>query len=151
MKVIKAFTLVELIIVVAILGILAAIVLPSFQSHAEEAKKSAGKDNLRILRNTIQLYATQHGDVPPGYMNDDPTQPVGFTTFWIQVVRDGHYLSALPRNSFNESNVITVLGNSDTFPADAPGDTGWIYKPATREVRLNWPGTDGGGVRYYDY
>ena len=53
----KAFSLIELIIVVAILGILAAIVLPIFQSHSEEAKEAASKDNLRILRNMVQFYA----------------------------------------------------------------------------------------------
>ena len=151
MKVIRAFSLVELIIVVAILGILAAIAMPAFQDHVREAKESAAKDNIRVLRSTVQFYATQHEDVPPGYFNDDPTQPVGFTTLWIQLVRDGHYMPAFPDNPFNGSNMITVLGNSDSFPASAPGDTGWIYKPATREVRLNWSGTDSRGQAYYDY
>ena len=151
MKVKEAFSLVEMIIVVAILGILAAIVLPIFQSHTEEAKEAAGKDNLRILRNVVQFYAVQHGNVAPGYTNDDPTQPASYTNFWIQVVRDGDYLPEIPNNPFNESKLVTVLGNSDSFPAEAPGDTGWIYKPATKEIRLNWPGTDSSGEQYYDY
>jgi prepilin-type N-terminal cleavage/methylation domain-containing protein len=151
MKVKKAFSLAELIIVVAILGILAAVAMPSFQSYISDAKESAGKDNLRILRNTVQLYAAQYGDVAPGYLNDDPTEPTSFLSVWLQLVKDGNYLPKLPDNPFNGLNDMTVLGNSDTFPADAPGDTGWIYKPATREVRLNWPGTDRDGVRYYDY
>ncbi len=66
-----AFTLVEILIVVAILGILAAIVLPTFQDHVQQARESAAKDNLRILRNAIEVYAAQHNDVPPGYPNDD--------------------------------------------------------------------------------
>jgi prepilin-type N-terminal cleavage/methylation domain-containing protein len=151
MKAKEAFSLVELIIVVAILGIMAAIVLPIFQSHAAEAKESASKDNLRILRSTIQLYAVQHEDTSPGYPLDDPTQTPSSIVFWQQVVRDGHYLPSIPANSFNESNDITVLGDAEAFPADAPGDTGWIYKPATREIRLNWPDTDSYGTRYYDY
>jgi len=151
MKAKEAFSLVELIIVVAILGIMAAIVLPIFQSHAAEAKESASKDNLRILRSTIQLYAAQHGDISPGYLNDDPTQTPTFIIFWQQVVRDGHYLPALPENPFNESTSVTVLGNAEAFPAEAPGNTGWIYKPATREIRFNWPDTDSYGIRYYDY
>ncbi|GAH74356.1 unnamed protein product, partial [marine sediment metagenome] len=68
----KAFTLVEILIVVAILGILAAIVIPQFQAHSQEAKEAAAKDNLRILRNAIELYAVQHGGVPPGYPADNP-------------------------------------------------------------------------------
>ncbi|RKY11715.1 MAG: hypothetical protein DRP65_03460, partial [Planctomycetota bacterium] len=47
----KAFSLVELLIVVAILGILAAIVVPEFQTYTQQAKEAAAKDNLRILRN----------------------------------------------------------------------------------------------------
>ena len=45
----KAFTLVETLIVVAILGILTAIALPTFRGHIAEAKESAAKDILRIL------------------------------------------------------------------------------------------------------
>ena len=124
MKAEKAFSFVELVIVFAILGILAAMILPSFQAHAAEAKEAAIKDNLRVLRNTIQLYAAKHGGVPPGYLDDDPTQPTGYTVFWVQVVRDGHYLPALPENVFNESSYVTVLGDSESFPAEATGNTG---------------------------
>jgi prepilin-type N-terminal cleavage/methylation domain-containing protein len=151
MKVKKAFSLMELIIVIAILGIMAAIVLPIFQSHSEEAKEAAVKDNLRILRNTIQFYAVQHAGVAPGYLNDDTTQNPSFIVFWQQLVRDGHYLPALPENPFNESTYVTILTDTDNFPAEAPGSDGWIYKPATKEIRCNWPGTDSQGIRYYDY
>ena len=61
------FTLVELMIVVAILGVLAAIVLPEFAGHIQQAKESAAKDNLRILREAIERYAADHNGVPPGY------------------------------------------------------------------------------------
>ena len=71
----KAFTLVEILIVVAILGILATIALPTFQSHPQEAKESAAKDNLRILRNAIELFTAQHNDVPPGYAIITPDFP----------------------------------------------------------------------------
>lgn len=77
----KAFTLVEILIVVAILGILAAIVLPQFQSHTQQAKESAAKDNLRILRNAIELYAAQHDGVPPGYPNGDTTASPHYLCF----------------------------------------------------------------------
>ena len=52
----KAFTLVELMIVVAILGILAAIVIPEFQSHSEQASESAAKETLRTIRQQIEYF-----------------------------------------------------------------------------------------------
>jgi general secretion pathway protein G len=59
----RGFSLVELMIVVAVLGIMAAIVVPQFQSHSIEAKIAVAKDNLRILRSAIDLYTAQHGSL----------------------------------------------------------------------------------------
>jgi prepilin-type N-terminal cleavage/methylation domain-containing protein len=146
-----AFTLVEILIVVAILGILAAIVLPTFKGHIIEAKEAAAKDTLRIVRNAIELYATKHDDVPPGYPGDDPSQSPGWIIFWAQIIRDGKYLPSLPKNPFNESEIIKVIPNADELPTEATGQFGWIYKPATRDFRIDWPGTDSKGIRFYDY
>ena len=55
----KAFTLVEILIVVVILGILAAIVIPRFSDASHQARESALKDNVRFLRSQIQLYKAQ--------------------------------------------------------------------------------------------
>jgi len=145
-----AFTLVELLIVVAILGILAAIVLPTLQGHIQQAKESAAKDNLRILRNTIGLYAAQHNGVPPGYFNDDQLV-VSPLQFLYQIVLKGKYLSKIPENPINGNHIIDLLGNKATFPAEADDESGWIYQPATKTIRVNSPGTDSKGVRYYDY
>jgi general secretion pathway protein G len=147
-----AFTLVEILIVVAILGILAAIVLPTLQGHITEAKESAAKDNLRILRNTIGLYAARHSGVPPGYPNNDPSQNPSRIWLPLQLL-DGKYLNQIPGNPFNgyEFPQIKMIGNNDPFPDTPTGSFAWMYKPATKEIRLDWPGTDKNGVRYYDY
>lgn len=60
----KGFTLVELLIVVIILAILAAIVVPQFASTAEDAKESALDTNLSNMRSAIDLYYQQHGEYP---------------------------------------------------------------------------------------
>ena len=60
----KGFTLVELLIVVIILSILAAIVVPQFASSTTDAKFSALDTNLGSLRAATELYYQQHGHYP---------------------------------------------------------------------------------------
>ena len=61
----RAFTLVEILIVVVILGILAAIVIPQFTSASESAKSSSLVSQLQTLRSQFELYQIQHnGDYP---------------------------------------------------------------------------------------
>ena len=62
------FTLIEIMIVVIILGILAAIAIPQFSSASGEARLSTMRDILRFMRSQITVYKAQHQDVPPGYV-----------------------------------------------------------------------------------
>jgi len=147
----RAFSLAELMIVLAILGILAAIVLPHFRSHSTQAKGAVAKDHLRMLRVAIELYPTQHSGVPPGYQDDDPqTSPSSFY-FHQQIILQGNYLRKMPENPFNKLDTMNVIGNNETFPTEATGNFGWVYKPATKIIRLDWLGADETGLRYFEY
>jgi type IV pilus assembly protein PilA len=60
MKSEKGFTLIELMIVVAIIGILAAIAIPNFLSYQKKAAQSEAKTNLGGIRTLQEAYAADH-------------------------------------------------------------------------------------------
>jgi general secretion pathway protein G len=59
-----AFTLIELLIVVTILGILAAIIVPQFRTMSGDASAAALKTDLQRLRDAIERYTADHGNRP---------------------------------------------------------------------------------------
>ncbi len=83
----KAFTLVEILIVVVILGILAAIVVPQFTNAANDARGGNLSSQLRTLQNQIELYSAQNNGAYPdlsadwddmtagNFVKDDPANP----------------------------------------------------------------------------
>ena len=151
----KAFTFIEVLIMVAIIGILTAVVFPVFQENIKQAKEASAQDNLRILRNTIEYYASQHDGIPPGYPMNNPENEVvvGGATFFVQLVLNDNYLTKIPENPFNERHQVKLIPDASGFP-DGPEETdtyGWLYKPGTKEIRLNWSGADSKGVAYFDY
>jgi len=56
----KGFTLIELLIVVAIIGILAAIAIPQFASYRQKAFNSAAQSDLRSVKTSLEGYYTYH-------------------------------------------------------------------------------------------
>ena len=144
------FSLAELMIIAAILGILAAIVLPQFQSNTTEAREVAARQNIHILRAAIELYAARHNGVPPGYPLNNPSNPPQQEVVKTHLV-GGQYISDLPINPFNNKPTIRMIANGADLPPGATGEYGWIYKPQTKTIRLDWPGRDKTGTRYYDY
>ncbi len=147
----KAFTLVELLIVISILGIMAAIVLPTFQSHLQKTREAAAKDSLRIFRTAIEAYAAKNNGIPPGYPGNDPIKHPIPPEVSSQLADPGEYLQSMPENPFNGMNDLLVFVDAAPFPTEADGTSGWMYKPATKEIRLNWTGTDSEGISYFEY
>jgi len=147
----KAFTLVEILIVVSILGILVAVIIPEFRGHAQKAKESAAKETLQMLRTAIERYAIDHNGVPPGYQENDPTGPSSFFILQNQLITLYKYFSGFPKNPFNNDSRTLIILNNQELPAAATGENGWIYQPLNKDIRLDWPGTDSTGALYYDY
>ena len=73
----KGFTLVELLIVVIILAILAAIIIPQFTAATDDATQSAYDTNIANIRSAIDLYRQQHQEYPGAVISGGGTCPAG--------------------------------------------------------------------------
>lgn len=71
----NGFTLVELVIVVLILSVLAAIVVPQFAASTDDAKVAALDSSLAGIRNAVDLYYQQHGHYPSSVAASGATCP----------------------------------------------------------------------------
>ena len=60
----RGFTLIEILIVVVILGILAAIIIPQFTNAADDASISSARTQLQSMRSQIELYRAREGAYP---------------------------------------------------------------------------------------
>jgi prepilin-type N-terminal cleavage/methylation domain-containing protein len=143
-----AFTLIEVLIVVAILGIIAAIVYPQFQDNTQQAKESAAKDTLRIMRTAIERYYAEHG-IAPGYPADNIDAPPLEIALWVCLIK-GDYISGKPENPFNKLKTVNMVRKNEVIPP--PTDNyGWIYQPHTRIFKIDSTGRDSDGTFYYNY
>src|SRR5690242_14736958 len=106
------FTLVEILIVVIILGILAAIVIPQFTNASTEARESNVRSQLQTLRSQIELYKLQHKDVPPALVTSTWTCFTSYTDIDGDVgAKDathiyGPYMNSAPVNPLSGFNTI---------------------------------------------
>jgi general secretion pathway protein G len=132
---IRAFSLIELIIVVLIIGILAAIVVPRFTNASDKARDSSARTTLTYLRNQIELFKTNHGNMPPQAgalwsLLQKSSSSAETATVNPTGTQFGPYLKSDPLNPWN--NFTTA--NSAAVDVNA----GWYYNasPTSYELRL---------------
>jgi general secretion pathway protein G len=138
------FTLVEILIVVIILGILAAIVIPQFTEASNDARVSAMVSDLQTVRSQIELYKVQHLDSHPGTVSGTWTIGNFKTTLMTKTDQNGvaggtlgPYLQKFPTNPFNSGDTV-VDASADTDPAAQLDTTnGWWFNHTTGSFGVN--------------
>lgn len=168
MKKEKGFTLIELMIVVAIIGILAAIAIPRFASLIDKAREAGARGNLGALRSAIAIY---YGDTK-GYW------PVSLDTQKYTVGTSAadeklpafitRYLSRIPYATLkrgvqnSRSAAVATISTSSENEISTESITaetgGWIYSPYSGDCRINHNGSDtsvltnpDSTMKYYNY
>jgi len=136
----SGFTLVEILIVVVILGILAAIVIPQFTDASTQAKESALASDIQMMRSQLELYKIQHNDNLP-----DCTDQASFEACMLEQTDQfgnpgtecGPYMQKIPSNPFVTVDKATLIlfAASGTCPSN--GEYGWWMRTDTGEFRAN--------------
>jgi general secretion pathway protein G len=166
-KIRAAFTLIEIMIVVIILGILAAIVIPEVSGASVEARSNTLREDLRFMREEIEAFKYQHTDVSPGYPGGDASATPDETDFTAQMTTAtdvsfnvvsssalnalGPYLTSVPLNPVNSKSTVLIVDNGAALPTAASGSYGWVYQPSTLTFKSDAIGTDQSGEDYFNY
>ena len=145
----RGFTLVEILIVVIILGILAAIVIPQFTNASTDAKKSNMASQDQTIKSQVALYMLQHNDTPPllitnGWLElTSATDGTGLALDATAVAADaaktppvptyGPYLPQAPSNPLAPSTAATTITAFTPSATPPQATTGWFYDEANGE------------------
>ena len=108
----EGFTLVELIVVIAVLGTLAGIAVPRITGVQDKAVYASGKALLANLKTPLELYRVENGDYP----NTDDTDDDGSTSL-NDAIED--YLdnvdNLLPDSSSDDWNLVSYTYNNGSY------------------------------------
>jgi len=141
----RGFTLVEILIVVIILGILAAIVIPQFTNASNDARNNSVASTLQTMRGQIELFKIQHGDTAPAsaaaltVVLTGKTNPADVTTTSATGTL-GPYVQSFPVNPVN---------GWSTVAAAAGANVGWVYTAAGGAYTVTATNTTGTGLLTY--
>jgi prepilin-type N-terminal cleavage/methylation domain-containing protein len=138
----RAFTLVEILIVVIIMGVIATIIIGLFNNTTSDAALGALKDNLRGVRSALQIYVAQHGTYPDGtsfeaQMTQYTDASGNISPTATPTHKFGPYilrLPPLPVGANRGKTTVTSTGYADGY--------GWQYDATSGDFRANCQPTE---------
>jgi general secretion pathway protein G len=118
------FTLVELVVVVLVLGIIAAVAAPRMFDTAGDARQNASRHSLIVVRDAIELHRAQNGTYPP----------VATIATALRPFLNGPF----PATQVGTNQNATVAASTqDPIAAVEGGGAGWAYNVTTGEIVIN--------------
>ncbi len=161
------FTLVELLVVVAIIGILVALLLPAVQAAREAARRTQCMNNLKQIGLGVHNYHDTHGTFPPGGVHTDPSGQGAtnsrFTNWAIAILPNLEQSSLYEeynQNLYNwhPNNMPLLKTTLDvmTCPSDVETESLLVARGASEAIaRGSYKGVAGrrfrSGSAYFDY
>ncbi len=121
----NGFTLLELVIVILILGIVAAIAVPRMGNQTRTARDNAARQSLGILRNAIELYNAQNGSYPAPDSNNTLAQ-------LLAPYLNGPFPTPGVGHHGDSSTVVTT-----TMTPNSSANGGWLYSSSTGDLKIN--------------
>ena len=134
----RAFSLLELVIVIVIMGVLAAIAVPRIVGASERAKAEAVSNDLAEVRNAIEVYKAEHQGRIPGLQFVAQMTQYSNETGTTSANRGpkfpfGPYLKEIPKNPYSGKNTVRFLLQAAQSAGTRATDRGWTYNTVTGE------------------
>ncbi len=142
----KGFTLIELMVVVAIIGLLAAIALPKFSDVSSQAKVANVQGNLATARTSIAMFYAKSGSYPGLLEQEDALASVtGTDTDGTAIKFTDFYgkskMAETPASAakIGEGDAATTLSAKNDIVATAAISGGWVYTAADGTIKADLP------------